>query len=319
MKRSLAGALLTLTCLTWVFFSGCAIIPRQSDPETPPLPEIKKPEPPPPLTLKGEHFGAFPWSGVKLRKDGTDPDTTSYTFAHDDTFDKVAEKMMGDSTLGPDLAKFNETEDPNSIKEGDKIVIPDPIIGVKSQLVVKGPRDKEFGDPEPFDHTFSKGDHYKFRFEPNVNGYLYVFRSGLKGTVMLFPPRSPAAASPPARTKRGQRPTPPAEQTSEPVKVQAHKEVLIPTGKGVPFDSTRTGDRIHVFFSMRPISALETLRASKKLQESDLEMKDDISEGKMVVSPPVRVVRVKKPEEIIGFVLNLGVPATAAASDRDGT
>ncbi len=309
MNRSVAGALLTFTCVTWGFFSGCAIVPSKPD-EVPPLPKIEEPKPPPPLTLKGSHFQAFPWDEIKLRKDGTDPDTTVYTFTHDDTLDKVAEARMGDSALAVGLARFNEIIDANSIKEGDKIIIPDPIVGVQSRLVVKGKGDKEFGEPQPLDHKLSAGDYYKLRFEPNVNGYLYVYKTGVKGTVQLFP-----EVKPPAQKKRGRKPSPP-EPAPEPVKVTARQEVLIPKGKtGFKFDSTTSGDELHVFFSMREIPALEGLRNAKTIKRTDLDLRDEISEAKTVTSGAVRVIRIKKPEEIIGFKLVLGVSSTERVGD----
>src|SRR5208283_71163 len=100
MKRPLISLFIILGLIT-----GCAYFQKKD--ETPPLPDIIEPKPP--LTMKGEYFKAFPWDALdKPRKDGIDPDTTTYTFEKGDTLDSVAEKTMGDPRLASDLAKYNE-------------------------------------------------------------------------------------------------------------------------------------------------------------------------------------------------------------------
>ncbi len=303
MKRTFAGGVLGLVLLTWSLFSGCALVPAKPD-VPPPLPPIEEPKPQtPPLTLKGDHFKAFPWGELpKLSKDGNDPDTTVYNCRSGDTIDKVAEEQMGDSGLAGGLARFNDIAD-KGLKDGDKLVIPNPIIGVSSQMVIKAKNDKEFGQPEPMSYQLSKDDRYKFVFETNVNGYLYVYRTGLKGTVQLFP-------APPAKPKpapRGRKPTrrepetPPAAASA---KVTAHQPVSIPAeGKGYLFDPKAKGDQIHVFLSLQEIPALEGLKSAKKIEKTDLDLKDEINEAKIVESPPVRVIRIQKPSEVLGFTL----------------
>jgi hypothetical protein len=303
MKRTLAGGVFGLVLLTWSLFSGCALVPKPDDP--PPLPKVEEPKPTPPLTLKGDHFKAFPWDELpKMRKEGTDPDTTVYVCRSDESLDKVAEEQMGDRTLAGGLARFNELADPKGVKEGEKLIIPFPIIGVSSQMVVKGKDDKDFGQPQPIGYKLAKGDQYKLRFETNVNGYLYVYRTGMKGTTQLFPaPSAPAKPAPRGKKPTRPQPEPPAEPKD---KVMAHQPVLIPSaGKpGKAFDPNAVVDRIHVFFSMREIPALESLRRAKKIEKSDLELKDEINEGKIVESLPVRVIRVENPKEILGFTIS---------------
>jgi hypothetical protein len=132
--------------------------------------------------MKGEYFKAYPWAALaKPRKDGNDPDTTTYTFKEGDTLDSVAEKQMGDASLASGLASYNEISPSSKVPAGDKIVIPNPIIGISSQIMVKSKGDREFGAAQSFETKFKKGDEYKFRFEPNVDGYCYIFREGPKG------------------------------------------------------------------------------------------------------------------------------------------
>ena len=74
---------------------------------------------------------------AKPKKDGNDPDTTLYTFKEGDTLESVAEKEMGARGMSAQLAEFNDLSSPSSVATGDKIVIPNPFIGVNSQIEVK--------------------------------------------------------------------------------------------------------------------------------------------------------------------------------------
>lgn len=284
-------------------FGGCAYFQKKDEP--PPLPPIEETKPP--LTLKGDYFKAFPWAELpKPLKDGNDPDTTMYTVKEGDTLDSIAERNMGDPALGPGLASYNQLPSPNKVDPNQKIAIPNAIIGLSSQLVVRSTGEKSFSPPKPFGAELKKGDHYKLRFESNVNGHLYVFREGPKETVMLFPSK---AKQPPVAPK-GKKPKQPAAEPviSQRSDVRAHEEVLIPTGKdGFAYDQKRAGDRVYVFLSLRKIPELEDLQTRSKITIRDIEdvmhrvkIGDIYSEDQ-----PYALLRITDPAEILGLSLNL--------------
>jgi LysM repeat protein len=275
--------------------AGCTYFQPKDEP--PPLPPIEETKPP--LKLHGSQFKSFPWDELpKPLKDGNDPDTFVYTVKKGETLKDVAEKNMGDPSLAAGLASYNGLSSPD-VSEGEKIVIPDPIIGVVARILVKRKGAKEFSGPKPFNTEMSKGDEYRLSFETNVNGYLYIFRKGPKETTMLFPAR-------PARKpgRRGRRsPSPPRV-----AKVTAHEPVLIPTGKtGFKFDSKRAGDQIFVFLSLRRIPELEDLKEKKKIAKEEIQdVMHRIKIGDIYSDdPPYTLLRIEDPTEILGFSLTL--------------
>lgn len=281
---------------------ACAYFQKKDEP--PPLPPIEETKPP--LTLKGNYFKTFPWEELpKPMKDGNDPDTFMYTVKEGDTLDSIAEKNMGDPALASGLASYNQLSSPSKVESNQKLVIPYPIIGLTSQLEVKSAGDREFSSPKAFSTELKKGDHYRLRFESNVNGHLYVFREGPKETVMLYPSK----ARPPAVAPKGKKARQPVEpvikQTSA---VRAHDPVIIPTGKdGFAYDQKRAGDRVYVFLSLKKIPELEDLQEKKKITVQDIQdvmhrvkIGDIYSEEQ-----PYSLLRIADPAEILGLSLNL--------------
>ncbi|MCA1961705.1 MAG: LysM peptidoglycan-binding domain-containing protein [Desulfomonile sp.] len=299
MKRVRVGV---ISFLILGLFGGCAFFPKKDEP--PPLPPIEETKPP--LSLKGDYFKAFPWDDLpKPMKDGNDPDTYLYTVKEGDTLESIAEKEMGDPALAAGLASYNQLSSPAKVEQGQKIVIPYPIIGLTGQLIIKAKGEKEFSPPKPFTTTLNKGDQYKMRFVSNVNGYLYVFREGPDGVVMLYP----AKTKPPPPTPRGRKPKP----TPEPVvrqtaAIRAHEAVLIPTvGAGFAYDQKRAGDRVYVFLSLRKITALEDLLDKKKITAPDIEeVMREVRIGDIYnADPPYNLLRISDPAQILGIRLNL--------------
>ncbi|HMK36462.1 MAG TPA: hypothetical protein VK463_15420 [Desulfomonilaceae bacterium] len=291
MKRPLVSFFVILVV---GLVSGCAYFQKKDEP--PPLPVIEETKPP--LKLKGEYFKEFPWSDLaKPRKDGNDPDTRTYTAREGDTFQSIAENEMGDPALGAKLASFNDASDMTKPAAGEKIVIPNPIVGMSSQIEVKHKGEKQYGPPEPFDTALKKGDEYKLRFESNDNGYTYVFRQSPKGLEMLYP----------AQVKKGKR-----NKKAEPLirdtgKIMAHDPITVPAGpKGFAYDPKRPGDQVFVFLSLRKIPELEDLKEKTKIGDKDVEeIMRRVKEGEIVTEGPVRVLRIADPAEILGFSLNL--------------
>jgi LysM domain len=304
MKRPLISLFIILGLI-----SGCAYFQKKDEP--PPLPEIVETKPP--LSMKGEYFKAYPWAALaKPRKDGNDPDTTTYTFKEGDTLDSVAEKTMGDAGLASGLASYNEISPSSKVDAGAKIVIPNPIIGVSSQIIVKSKGEKEFGAAQSFDTKLKKGDEYKLRFEPNVDGYCYIFREGPKGVEMLYPPQvkvPPTKAQSTARLKKGQKAKAPAKASlmRDTAKVKAHQPIEIPVGKkGFMYDAKDQGDRVFVFLSLREIPDLENLKEKPKLKVDDVEtVMHRVKEGEVYSEGPYRLLRINDIAEILGFALNL--------------
>lgn len=276
---------------------GCSYFNKPEPP--PPLPPIEEPSKPPLEQLKGEYFDSFPWKELpKPLKDGTDPQVWTYTFKEGDTLETVAEKQMGDPALAAGLAEFNDISATLEVPVGDKILVPYPIVGISSKIIARKKGERSFGEPLPFDTLLDKGDRYKLRFEPNVNGYLYVLKEDTKDISMLYPAKARASRTRRPRTEPLMRDT---------GKVTAHEPVLIPLGKeGVKYDPRRAGDKIHVFFSLRPIAALEELKEKKKITPPDIEdVMNFVKEEKIYTEPPYRLLRISDPDEILGFSLTL--------------
>lgn len=274
--------------------SSCAYFQKKDEP--PPLPPIEETKPP--LTMKGDYFKGYPWGELpKPKKDGNDPDTITYTVKEGDTLDSIAENLMGDSALATDLASFNDLSSPSSLKAGEKIVVPNPIIGVSSEIMVKSKGDKDFGPPQRFGVQFKKGDEYKLRFESNVNGYMYVLRKGAKGLEYLYP----AAVK---TTKRAKTTQPLMRDTG---RVHPHEAVEIPMGKkGFAYDPKKAGDMLFVFLSLRKIPELEDLKEKKSPRVEDVEdVMHRVKEGEVLNSPPYHILRISDPSEILGFSLNI--------------
>lgn len=291
MKRSF---LLLLGVVTFGILSGCAYFQKKDEP--PPLPPIEEVKPP--LSLKGDHFNSFPWSSLQTpKKDGNDPDTITVTVKDNDTLESISESMMGSAGMSPGLAAFNKLSSSATLSPGDKVTIPNPIIGASSKISVKSKGSKEFGDPQNFGVTFKKGDEYKLRFESNVNGFMYVFRKSAKGVNILFP----AALK---KSKRNQNPEPLMRDSG---KVIAHDPVTIPLGKnGFSYDPKNAGDMLYVFLSMRKINELEELKTKSPIRVEDLEdVMRRVKEGEIKNEPPIHVLRIADPNEILGFTLNI--------------
>lgn len=274
--------------------TSCGYLPKKDEP--PPLPPIEEPKPP--LKMKTDYFRAFPWDELpKPNKDGNDPNTKLHTWREGDTFESVAETEMGDVALGPKLAAYNDLIDPSKMVAGDKVVIPNPIIGLSSQMVVKRKGEKEFGSPAPLDIELKKGDEYKFRFEPNVNGFLYVFREGSKGLEILYP-------APEKKAKRGTKRD--TLIVADSGKVSAHTPLLIPSiMKGIPFDPKKMGERVFVFLSMRPIQELDDLRTKAKARVEEVEdVLHRVKQSDIVSEGPIKALRIADPADILGFTFN---------------
>jgi len=291
------------------FLAGCAYLQTKDEP--PPLPPIEEPRPP--FTMKGDYFKAFPWDALPApRKDENEPDTTTYTMKEGDTVESVAGRLMGDPGMASRLATYNNLPSAAATKVGDKLIVPYPVIGVSSEIMVKSKGEPEFGSPRPFGAEFKTGDQYKLRFETNVNGYCYVFRKGAKGIAVLYP--APAKTQPP-KPKKGKKgkavkeePLPLVRDTSQ---VKAHEAIIIPIDqKGYLFDPKKAGDMIYVFLSLRTIPELEDLIANivakKSVRPEELEaVLARVKEGPIFREGPLQLLRVSDPKEILGFSFNI--------------
>ncbi len=283
--------------------AGCSYFQLKPDPP-PPLPPIVDVKPP--LKLKSTHFKGFPWDDLpEPQKDGNDVDTTTYILKEGDTLKIVAEKRMGDPEMAEKLAAYNELPSLDAVKPGDKIVIPNPILGVSGEIMVKPKGDKEFGTPKPFGVEFQKGDQYKLKFETNVKGYCYILRQGLKKVVFLYPLKAePAKPKPKPRGRRKPKPEPLKLGSAE---VKAYEPIVLPTGKlGYRYDPKKAGDRIYVFFSLKEIPSLEDLKDKKTIPKEDLEdVMRSVKEGEILDDPPYRLLRIADPAEVLGFRINI--------------
>ncbi len=300
MKRSL---ILFLIILIPGLIVGCGYFQKKDEP--PPLPPIEETKPP--LTMKSDYFKAFPWKDLsKPHKDGNDPDTSLYTVKEGDTLDKIADNLMGNTSMVGDLASYNDISAADRLAAGDKIVVPNPIIGMSSQMLIKGKKDADFVPAKTFEVEFKPGDQYKMRFESNVNGYAYILREGPKGTEFLYP--APVKVAP----KRGKKDRTPEPLPRDTGKVEAYQFIDIPIGqKGFTYDPKKQGDRIIVFLSLRKIPGLEeliekSLKDKKKIKQVDIEdVMINVKQGEIFRQDPYRLLRISDPKEVLGFTLNI--------------
>jgi hypothetical protein len=290
MKRSFA---IILSVLMIGLHAGCAYLVKPDLP--PPLPPIEEVKPP--FKLRMEHFKEFPWGELpKPAKDGNEPNSKLHTWREGDTFESVAETEMGTPAWGPKLGAYNDA-DAGKLSPGDKIVIPNPIIGISSTIVIKRKGEKEFGASQSFDTELKKGDEFKFHFESNVNAFLYVFREGAKGVDMVYP----------AQVKRGKR-----NKKAEPLirdtgKITAREPKLIPSdAKGMAYDPKRIGDRVFVFLSLRQIPEFDDLKEKEKIRVEEVEdVMHRVKQGDIISEGANRVLRITDPSEVLGFTLNV--------------
>jgi hypothetical protein len=301
MKRPLV---IFLIILVPGLITGCAYLQKEDKP--PPLPPIEETKPP--LSMKSDYFKAYPWSALsKPHKDGNDPDTTTYSVKEGDTLDKIAENVMGDASLAAALASYNDLLPTSKISTGDKVVIPNPIIGLSSQMWVKGKKEKDFVQAKAFEVDFNPGDQYRMRFESNVDGYLYVLRQDPKGTEFLYP--APVKVAP----KRGKKKEKNVEALPRDTgKIEAHRAIDVPMGpKGFTYDAKKKGDRILVFLCLRKIPDLEdliekSLKDKKKIRQEDVEdVMLRVKQGEVFSQPPFHLLRIADPNEVLGFTLNI--------------
>jgi Domain of unknown function (DUF4384) len=305
MKRTLISLFIILGLVT-----GCAYFQKKDEP--PPLPAIEETTKPPlQKTWTVNYFKAFPWDALaKPRKDGTDPDVTTYTVEdkEGEALASIAEKTMGDPHLAAGLADYNGISATSKVPVGDKVIIPNPIIGMRNQIIVKSKGEHQFGSPQSFDTQFKKGDQYKFQFESNVDGYCYIFRQGPpKGVQFLYPPALKTKPKKPIKRK-GKKGKPPVEEPMRgDSKVKAHEPFEIPIGtKGFTYDAKRAGDVVYVFLSLREIPDLESLKVKTKIRVQDLEeVMRQVNEEQMYSEGPYRLMRIKEPNKILGYKLNL--------------
>jgi LysM repeat protein len=301
MKRSL---ILILIILIPGLIVGCGYFQKKDEP--PPLPPIEETTKPP-LTMKSDYFKAYPWKDLsKPRKDGNDPDTTVYTVKEGDTLDKIAENWMGNAGTAQALASYNDLSATDRLAAGDKVVIPNPIIGISGQMLIKGKKETDFTPAKAFDVEIKPGDQYKMRFESNVNGYAYILREDPKGIEFLYP--APVKVAP----KRGKREKTPEALPRDTGKVEALQFIEIPMGqKGFTYDPKRKGDRIVVFLSIKKIPELEdlkerSLKDKKKIKQVDLEeVMMRVKQGDVFDQPPYHLLRISDPKDVLGFTLNI--------------
>jgi hypothetical protein len=291
MKRCL---ILIYVVLVLGSITGCAYL-KPKEPEPPPLPQIET-QVKPPYVLRAEDFKEFPWLELgEARKDEPGPNAKTYEVKPNDTLDSIAESQMGDRALAKGLSDYNKLT--SDVTPGDKLVIPNPIIGVSSHLLIKSKGQREFGPPEAFDTELKKGDEFKLQFEPNVDGYLYVLRQRDKGVDFLYPEK----AKP---TRRGRQDQPASDDSG---KVKAHQILEIPSGKkGLVWDLKNRGDAVFVFLSMRRIDDLEKLKSKKTITEGEIQaVMHGVREEDIVSKPPYKVLRISDPDQKLGFKLDL--------------
>jgi hypothetical protein len=91
-------------------------------------------------------------------------------------------------------------------------------------------------------------------------------------------------------------------------KVKAHEPFELPEDEEllIEYKSTMAGDRLFVFLSIRPIPSLEELKDSRAIEEHDLQyVMDRVRQEKIFEEPPVKLLRVESPVEILGYALNI--------------
>ena len=229
------------------------------------------------------------------KKDGNDQDTITVTVKEGETLDGIAESMMGNAsqaqwTLPHTTSRHRQTV---LVRETNWKFLIQLSASAVSNDQVEGTR---FSEPENFGTPFKKGDQYKLRFESNVDGNLYVYRKGVKGVVVVPAPLK--------KSKRNKNPEPLMRDSG---KVTAYDPILIPIGKtGFAYNPKNAGDMIYVFLSLRKIPELEDLKTKPTIKVEDIEdVMHRVKEGEIKSDPPLRLLRISDPSEVLGFTLNI--------------
>lgn len=308
MKLSHISFLLVILGCAFVLATSCSRIPiTPDDPEQPPLPPIVEKKPP--LKMKSQYFNTFPWDELdKPEKDGNDKDTYIYVMKDGETLENVAKEQMGDPGLAPGLATYNGVSPTLEATGDEKLVIPYPIIGVKCEILIKPKGADEVDPPKNFESELKEGDQFRFRFESNIAGYCYIFRETARSTSMLFPLIEKESNS--GQRGRRSRATTPPERKSAKVKVHEPFEYPETEGKFIKYEPKMSGDRFWVFLSIRKITLLEDLKEKKEIFKQDLEdVMQDVKQGEIFSEPPIRLLRVARPFETLGFIMNMNTNA----------
>lgn len=117
-------------------------------------------------------------------------------------------------------------------------IYPGGYIGLKYKIMLLGPNGYVREVPETY--PFRSGMRFRLLFEPNVDGYLYIFHKGSnsKGS-RLFPD---------PRINNGQR------------TVQRYQEVLIPYSGWFKFDAQTGVEDLYIFVSPQPLDTFDNLQ-----------------------------------------------------------
>ncbi len=296
--------LLAIVCCAFVLATNCSRIPITPDePEQPPLPPIVEKKPP--LKMQSQYFNTFPWDELdKPEKAGNVQDAYTYVMKDGETLETVAKEQMGDAGLAPGLATYNGVSPTLKATDDEKLVIPYPIIGMKCEILIKPKGADEVDPPKNFESELKEGDQFRFRFESNVSGYCYIFRETARSTSMLFPLTEKKANTGRGRRRAGAS-SPPERKSAE---VKAHEPFEIPETekKFIKYKPEMSGDRFWVFLSIRKITLLEELKEKKEIFKQDLEdVMQDVKQGEIFREPPIRLLRVARPFETLGFRMNM--------------
>ena len=157
-----------------------------------------------------------------------------------DTVDKLMNQHPGVQAKANDLAKargmFYEPPAPPRPRPGQGQL--PPFIGLRYKILLLGPDGYTREVPETF--PFVSGQRFRLVFQPNINGFLYIFHKGSNSKGMrLFPD---------PRINEGRN------------RVNKFEEVMVPAQGWFRFDNQTGMEDLYVFVTPRPLDAFNNLQ-----------------------------------------------------------
>jgi hypothetical protein len=198
--------------------------------------------------------------------------TFVYTVRQSTTIEEVAERILGDASLGPAVARWNDLRRPR-LRAGQTIKLPLPRLALLYTLeALTKPANGFDLEPVDDDHKFRPGERFRLRISANRNGYLYAFNRDAEGYWRRLYPADLADG--------------PAEKFTE---------YLMPGDGWFTLDKKEGKEELFLLLSLEPIDDLEPLfetpagktipEDQEKIVESLLEREKSVRKGISRVEP----------------------------------
>lgn len=199
--------------------------------------------------------------------------TFSYTVRETTTLASVAERILGDASLGPAIARWNNLPRRARLHRGESVRLPLPKLAVLYTLEALTKQSNGYDlEPVDDDHKFRPGERFRLRITPNRDGYLYAFNRDAEGYwKRLYPAEAPDGP------------------------VERFTEYTMPADGWFSLDEKEGKEEVFILLSLEPIDDLDPLfdttvgktipQDQEKIMESLLEREKSVTKGISRVEP----------------------------------